>query len=90
MTDEQLRADLVHLGVDRAYRAIGTVLQLTDDPATRYSILVSVAASTLKEAATLLVSEGRAPSSDAGVGVVLKEILDAYGIDWRSKKAKSD
>ena len=89
MTDEQLRADLVHLGVDRAYRGIGTVMQLTDDPATRYSILISVAASTLKEAATLLVSERRAPSVNAGVAHILKEILDEYGIDWRSqRKAK--
>ena len=88
MTDEQLRADLVHLGVDRAIRAVSSVLQLTDDPATRYSILISVGANAIDEAAKLLVREDRASSRDAGLGTVLKEILDAYGIDWRSKKVQ--
>jgi hypothetical protein len=88
MTDDQLKADLIHLAVDRTIKAVGSVLQLTDDPATEYSILISVAANAINEAAKVLARENRVSSRDGAVGHIFKEILDAYGLDWRRPKKK--
>jgi hypothetical protein len=82
--------DLTKLAADRACKAVESVTQLTDSDAVKYAIMVSTAANLILDASDLMahyteLQHGKAPSKEAAFASVIKDILDAFGVDWRRK-----